>query len=182
MKWNSCLTAPPPPKPPVRYRLSLNSWVTLGVGRLGKGSGEQCDPFSGSHAHPEWGGTIKGALNCKTIKPDHRTASDGSLFSAVRTEKKSNDRRTMKAASWNERPSSASSNSRERSTALVALELHRYGIDIAALSETRLADSSQHAEKGADSTLFYQRRSAADDHRGATRFQKLGGEGRGPNF
>ena len=36
----------------------------------------------------------------------------------------------------------------ERRTALVGKELSRYGIDIAALSETRLGDEGQVAESG----------------------------------
>src|SRR5437867_133908 len=52
----------------------------------------------------------------------------------------------MIVASWNVRTlgdNGATSSRPERSTALVAKELNRYGIDIAALSETRMADASQ---------------------------------------
>ena len=57
---------------------------------------------------------------------------------------------------------SATSSRPERATALVARELDRYGIDIAALSETRLADSGQLVEKGAGYTFFWQGRPAAE--------------------
>ena len=56
----------------------------------------------------------------------------------------------MTVASWNVRTlgdNGATSSRPERSTALVAKELNRYGIDIAALSETRLADEGQLREK-----------------------------------
>ena len=44
-----------------------------------------------------------------------------------------------------------------RSTALVARELDRYGIDIAALSEMHLADSGQLVAKAARCKFFWQR-------------------------
>src|SRR3989442_2202800 len=59
-------------------------------------------------------------------------------------------RHSMTVASWNVRTlgdNGATSSRPERSTALVAKELNRYGIDIAALSETRLADEGQLREK-----------------------------------
>ena len=43
----------------------------------------------------------------------------------------------------------------EGRTALVGKELSRYGIDIAALSETRLADEGQVAESGCGYTFFW---------------------------
>ena len=43
----------------------------------------------------------------------------------------------------------------ERRMALVGKELSRYGIDIAALSETRLADDGQVAESGCGYTFFW---------------------------
>ncbi|KAI8740129.1 craniofacial development protein 2, partial [Biomphalaria glabrata] len=47
----------------------------------------------------------------------------------------------------------------QRRTALVARELHRYNIDIAALSETRLADECELCERGAGYTFFWSGRS-----------------------
>lgn len=63
----------------------------------------------------------------------------------------------MKVASWNVRTlgDSATSSRPERGTALVARELDRYDIDIAALSETRLADEGQLTEKGAGYTFYW---------------------------
>ena len=51
----------------------------------------------------------------------------------------------------------------ERRTALVARELCRYSIDIAALSETRFADEGQLTESGAGYTFFWCGRSAEID-------------------
>ena len=44
----------------------------------------------------------------------------------------------------------------ERSTAIVARELQRYNIDIAALTETRLPDSGTLTERGAGYTFYWQ--------------------------
>ena len=50
----------------------------------------------------------------------------------------------------------------ERRTALVARELGRYNVDIAALSETRLPDKGQLTETGGGYTFFWSgRRTAA---------------------
>ena len=50
----------------------------------------------------------------------------------------------------------------ERRTALVAKELARYKVDIAALSETRLADKGQLTEHGSGYTFFWSGRSSAE--------------------
>ena len=55
--------------------------------------------------------------------------------------------RTLMDNTGSERP--------ERRTALVGRELARYNIDIAALSETRLANSGQIVENGAGYTFFW---------------------------
>ncbi|XP_046862503.1 uncharacterized protein LOC124455960 [Xenia sp. Carnegie-2017] len=57
-----------------------------------------------------------------------------------------------------------SSDRTERRTALVARELARYNIDIAALSETRFANEGQLTEYGGGYTFFWSGRSA-DEHR-----------------
>jgi len=43
----------------------------------------------------------------------------------------------------------------ERRTALVAKELNRYNVDIAALAETRLSDENHLVEVGAGFTFFW---------------------------
>ena len=43
----------------------------------------------------------------------------------------------------------------ERRTAIIGLELERYNIDIAALSETRFADTGQHAEPTSGYTYLW---------------------------
>ena len=53
-----------------------------------------------------------------------------------------------------------------RRTALIGLELQRYNIDIAALSETRLADTGSITEVGAGYTFFWSGK-AADERREA---------------
>lgn len=60
-------------------------------------------------------------------------------------------------AAWNVRTllDNASSARPDRRTALVASELKRYNVDIAALSETRFADEGQLTEKGAGYTFFW---------------------------
>ena len=55
--------------------------------------------------------------------------------------------RTLLDRSGSDRP--------ERGTALVGKELSRYNIDIAALSETRLADEGQLTEAGCGYTFFW---------------------------
>ena len=51
----------------------------------------------------------------------------------------------------------------ERRTALVAKELRRYRIDIAALSETRLADEGTLMEEGSGYTFFWKGKPQAED-------------------
>ena len=50
----------------------------------------------------------------------------------------------------------------ERRTALVAKELARYKVDIAVLSETRLADKGQLTERSGGYTFFWSGCSATD--------------------
>jgi len=50
----------------------------------------------------------------------------------------------------------------ERRTALVAQELERFNIDIAALSETRFSGEGQLEEKGAGYTFFWKGKDPAD--------------------
>ena len=53
----------------------------------------------------------------------------------------------LKIGSWNVRTLQDNDNNPERKTALVALELERYNLDIVALSETRFADEGQLQEE-----------------------------------
>ena len=70
--------------------------------------------------------------------------------------------------SWNVRTlmDNAQANRPERRTALVGRELSRYKVDIAALSETRLAEEGQIKEIGAGYTFFWSGR-ATDERREA---------------
>ena len=72
--------------------------------------------------------------------------------------------RNLKLATWNVRTLGDTGSRPERSTAPVARELKRYDIDIAALSETRLAETGQLVERGAGYTFYWQGR-AADEPR-----------------
>ena len=62
----------------------------------------------------------------------------------------------MSVATWNVQTllDLEMSSKPERRTALVAKELARYRVDIAALSETRLSGEDQLTEKGAGYTFF----------------------------
>ena len=62
--------------------------------------------------------------------------------------------RNLKLATWNVTTLGDTSSRPERSTALVARELKRYDIDIAPLSETRLAEAGQLVERGAGYTFY----------------------------
>ena len=62
--------------------------------------------------------------------------------------------RKLKLATWNVRTLGDTSSRPERSTALVARELKRYDIDIAALSEARLAETVQLVERAAGYTFY----------------------------
>ena len=70
----------------------------------------------------------------------------------------------MVIGSWNVRTllDSKSSGRPQRRTALVASELARYNVDIAALSETRLPDSGQLAEAGQGYTFFWSGRRSSE--------------------
>ena len=63
----------------------------------------------------------------------------------------------MQFGAWNVRTlmDTKNSNRPERMTAIVGHELSRYNIDIAALSETRLADTGDLTEVGAGYTFFW---------------------------
>jgi len=69
--------------------------------------------------------------------------------------------RPLTIGAWNVRTllDTAGANRPERRTALVARELDRYSIEIAALSETRLAEEGQITEVGAGYTFFWSGRS-----------------------
>ena len=58
----------------------------------------------------------------------------------------------------------------ERKTAIVARELARYNIDIAALSETRLSEEDQLSERGAGYTFFWKGKAAGEKREGGVGF------------
>ncbi|KAA3671105.1 uncharacterized protein DEA37_0005725 [Paragonimus westermani] len=80
-------------------------------------------------------------------------------FSAQKTNwRQARGRNTLTVGTWNVRTllDRCSATERpERRTALIAMELRRYGIDVAALSETRLADQGKLREAGAGYTFYW---------------------------
>ena len=72
--------------------------------------------------------------------------------------------KSLSVGAWNVRTllDRATDTRPERRTALVAHELLRYGIDIAALSETRLAGTGELTEIGAGYTFFWSGKAAEE--------------------
>jgi len=60
----------------------------------------------------------------------------------------------MRLAAWNVQTLLDNDDRLERRTAIIAREMERYNIDIAALSETRLCGSTQFEEVGAGYTFL----------------------------
>lgn len=58
----------------------------------------------------------------------------------------------------------------ERKTAIVARELGRYNVDIAAISETHLADEGELVEQGGGYTFFWKGTPASEPRRSGIRF------------
>ena len=69
----------------------------------------------------------------------------------------SNTKLKLKLSCWNVRTllDRAESNRPERRTALIAQQLRRYNIELAALSETRLSDKSNLKEHGLGYTFYW---------------------------
>ncbi|XP_072049980.1 uncharacterized protein [Amphiura filiformis] len=73
-------------------------------------------------------------------------------------------------AAWNVRTLQDNPNNLERRTAVVAKALKRYNIDIAALSETRLPDTSQLEEHGCGYTFFWSGKPASEARKSGVGF------------
>ena len=78
----------------------------------------------------------------------------------------------LKIGAWNVRTlmDSAGSDRPQRRTALVGRELGRYGIEIAALSETRFAEIGKMKEVGAGYTFFLSGCKSEERHEAAVGF------------
>ena len=92
--------------------------------------------------------------------PSQFTAAGGGPTSCGRDTKKNLRQKTktpLKLATWNVRTllDRDDTDRPQRRTALIANELARYSIDIAALSETRLAGEGELCERGAGYTFFW---------------------------
>ncbi|XP_076036407.1 uncharacterized protein LOC143022192 [Oratosquilla oratoria] len=134
-----------------RWRVEPGAAVCLRClsGRLGS-------PIQGQHCPPQLEeGSIKGDLKiaCSPLNLWWVTALTRVVPYSGRTMKY----KTLKIASWNVRTLLDSNpDLPKRRTALVAAELARYKIDIAAFSETRLPDSGSLTETGEGYTFFWQ--------------------------
>ena len=96
---------------------------------------------------------LMGSSNCGRNLSYNQKWTNGKLAERVRNKVGA----TLMIGAWNVRTllDRAETNRPERRTALVAKELSRYNIDIAALSETRLADEGQLSEAGSGYTFFW---------------------------
>ena len=96
------------------------------------------------------------------------TAVDGLILIVVeqqcKKERKKKHKRIILGA-WNIRnlPNRAIASRPEGETALVARELHRYRVDIAALSETQIGGEGSLREEGGDYTFFWKGKLQAED-------------------
>ena len=124
-------------------------------------------PFLGLHCSSPWHeeGARKGTLNiaCSTHFPGQLTAAGGDPTSCGRNNKKASQKlrvTPLKLATWNVRTLLDRDDSvrPQRRTALVATDLAKYDIDIAALSETRFSGVGELTERGAGYTFFWSRR------------------------
>ena len=81
-----------------------------------------------------------------------------------RTTRKKKQVKVLNLGTWNVRTllDNIKADRPERRTALVAKELARYNVDIAALSETRFADKGQLTEHGGGYTFFWSGRSSTE--------------------
>ena len=69
----------------------------------------------------------------------------------------------LRLGAWNVRTLQDNINNPERKTALLALELERYNLDVVALSETRLAGEGQLSEPNGGYTFFWKGKEEAEN-------------------
>jgi len=147
---------------PARRRLCIDGRWSLGSEQRTLSAAPRAteQPFSGSAlltSHEE--GPRKGGLNIAcSINPGQVTAPVRASQPCGRNHRKQN----YHIAVWNVRTLLNAESSRfvedsrpPRRTALFAAELNRYKVDIAALSETRLAEEGSLSEVGKDYTFFW---------------------------
>ena len=93
------------------------------------------------------------------------TAVDRLILIAVEQQCKKGKHKKIILGAWNVRTllNRAITSRPERGTALVARELQRYRVDIAALGETRIADDGPLREEGGDYTFFWKGKPQAED-------------------
>ena len=139
----------------------LKAYLNIACCNNNKGSctlgGAFCDwaAFWGQHCSPIfWEGTRKGVLNNAAL-----TKLVSSLWlTAVQTSRNKKyyaKRHPLQICCWNVRTLIDNDNRIERKTAILASELLRYNVDIAAISETRFAGEDQLIEPTAGYTIFW---------------------------
>ena len=136
-------------------------------------TGRLRSPIQDSTAHPHMrGAAIKGAL--KKAHPETKTGYSLPWLAvlplkAVRintpTHKNKNKNKKKFFGAWNVRTllDRDASSRPERRTALIARELDKYQIDIAALSETRIAEEGSIAEPKGGYTFFWRGKAKDED-------------------
>jgi len=144
---------------PARRRLWYDGRWCLGLGRqippaAARATKQPLLGFTLLTSHEE--GPRKGGLNIVRcmLTPTGNHARWASLYCSQRSYTPTS--KTLWFATWNVRTllDNEDSNRPARRTALVAAELGRYDIDIAALSETHLADEGSLTEDGGGYTFF----------------------------
>ena len=133
--------------------------------------GERCSPIS-------WEGSRKGDLNIvclifKLVSYLRLTAVHTCRRNKIkRNGNYAKQRIKLNVAAWNVRTllDRKESSQPERRTAIVARELARYNIDIAALSETRLSEEDQLTERGAGYTFFWKGKAVGVKREGGVGF------------
>nr|VZI51389.1 unnamed protein product [Spirometra erinaceieuropaei] len=138
------LTRPPTPSETAAYgefeSLSTTTRSRGPIVEFGRATKAHGSPIQGWHCQPPRGeGPRKGGLNIAGVSP-------------------------LTLAAWNVRSllDNPRSNRPERRTALVARELARYKVDIAALSETRFSEQGQLEEVGAGYNFYWSGRPRAE--------------------
>ena len=118
-------------------------------------------PYSGQHCSPlqHEEGARKGALNIAYSTLPHLASRGwkGTLISGRNKNTNKLKRIPLTLGAWNVRTllDTDTTNRPERRTALIAMELARYKVDIAALSETRLSGTGERCESASGYTFFW---------------------------
>lgn len=137
-------------------------------------------PYLGWHCFPRSAGegARKGALNKCSSQPTKRVATAAASASQIRGRRYKNIKNIkstpalMTFGAWNVRTllDREANICPERKTAIVARELHRYNIDVAALSETHLPDEGELTEHVGGYTFYWKGLAANEPRRSGVAF------------